>query len=56
MLYLKKLTINYILIMKVLYFKKKDIKKYELDYFNISAENIDDNEKFNNYFLNFKRI
>ena len=37
------------------YFKKKDIKKYELDYFNISAENIDDNEKFNNYFLNFKR-
>ena len=37
------------------YFKKKDIKRYELDYFNISAENIDDNEKFNNYFLNFKR-
>ena len=37
------------------YFKKKDIKKYELDYFNISAENIGDNEKFNNYFLNFKR-
>ena len=37
------------------YFKKKDIKKYELDYFNISAENIDDNEKFNNYLLNFKR-
>ena len=37
------------------YFKKKDIKKYELDYFNISAENIGDNEKFNNYLLNFKR-
>ena len=37
------------------YFKKKDIKKYELDYFNISAEYIGDNEKFNNYFLNFKR-
>ena len=37
------------------YFKKKDIKKYELNYFNISAENIDDNEKFNNYFLNCKR-
>ena len=36
--------------MKAAYLKKKDIKKYELDYFNISAENIDDNEKFQQLF------
>jgi len=37
------------------YFKKKDIKKFELDNLNISAEIIHNNEKFNNYLLNIKR-
>ena len=37
------------------YFKKKDICKFELDKLNISAEIIDDKDKFNNNLLNFKR-
>ena len=40
---------------KSAYFKKKDIKKYELDNFNISAEYINKDKIYDNYFLDFKR-
>jgi hypothetical protein len=37
------------------YFKKKDIRNFHLDLFNISAQIADNNYKFNNTFKNIKR-
>ena len=40
---------------KVLIFKKKDIRYYLLDNLNISAEKLDTKDLFNTELLNFKR-
>ena len=51
----KKINYSFYIDDESAYFKKKDIREYELDNFNISAQKISNNEKFNSYFLNFKR-
>ena len=37
------------------YFKKKDIRNFQLDLFNVSAQKADNNYIFNNSFRNIKR-
>ena len=38
------------------YFKKKDLRKFELSNFNITAKSADNKDKFNNNLLNIKRL
>tara|TARA_B100000767_G_C19754731_1_gene532427 strand:+ start:1530 stop:2441 length:912 start_codon:yes stop_codon:yes gene_type:complete len=51
----KKINYNFYIDDESAYFKKKDVREYELDNLNISAQKISNNDKFNSYSLNFKR-
>ena len=51
----KKINYKFFIDNESAYFKKKDFRKYELDNFNISAEIVENKDKFNNYFYDFKR-
>lgn len=51
----KKLNYELFVDNKSAYFKKKDIRKFELHNFNISGKIADNNDKFDNHFLNLKR-
>ena len=51
----KRINYDFFIDSKSAYFKYKNIRKFELDNFNITAKLIDDKEKFDNYFLDLKR-
>ena len=51
----KKINYDFFIDNESAYFKKKNLRSFQLDKFNINASTCDDNYKFNNNFKNIKR-